>query len=51
MKWFKRKKICRALMDSNGRVHLDPVDENQWRLQMFKRRGYVLDKYSIKEGK
>jgi len=51
MKWFKQKIRAKALVDSNGKVHLEQVDEKQWRLQMFKRRGYVLDKYSVKEGK
>ena len=51
MNWFKRKIRAKSLVDSKVKIHLDQVDEKQWRLQMFKRRGYIADKYSIKEGK
>lgn len=49
-RFCKPKKLYRALVDSNGRVYLQP-DKNSWRLQMFKRRGYVTDRFNMKEGK
>jgi len=39
MKWRKKK-----LTDAQ-------IKENQWRLQMFKRRGCEVNKYSMKVGK
>lgn len=27
------------------------INENKWRLEMFKRRGCLVDKYSMKVGK
>lgn len=51
MIWFKRKRKALALMDSNGRVFATYEDEKLQRLEMFRRRGYIINRFDMKEGK
>ncbi|QOY35405.1 hypothetical protein AWH56_022400 [Anaerobacillus isosaccharinicus] len=51
MALFKRKKKQYAIIDKENRVYMKAVDDRQWVLEMFKRKGYIVDRNSIKEGK
>ena len=44
MNWFKKELPIRR-----NKINLE-VDESQWRLRMFKNRGYIVDRYSVKRG-
>ena len=46
MKWLRDRKIIKE-----DKYFIKQVDQDQWRLQMFKRRKCVVNKYSMKEGK
>ncbi len=50
MKLFNRKKSYR-LMDINRKVNMQSLEERQWVLEMFRRKGYMVDRHSMKEGK
>ncbi|WP_169819184.1 hypothetical protein [Anaerobacillus arseniciselenatis] len=50
MKLFRRKKISGA-MGMNGKVNMQKLEERQWVLNMFQRKGYIVDRNSMKEGK
>lgn len=51
MNLFKRKKKEYAIIDKDNRVYMKPIDDRQWVLEMFRRKGYIVDRNSIKEGK
>jgi hypothetical protein len=52
VKWlFKRKKKEYGVIDKEGRVYMQPLDDRQWVLDMFRRKGYIVDKHSLKDGR
>ncbi|MFN7250743.1 MAG: hypothetical protein ACK4M9_08140 [Anaerobacillus sp.] len=52
MRWlFKRKKKEYGVIDKEGRVYMQPLDDRQWVLDMFRRKGYIVDKHSLKDGR
>ena len=38
-------------MDINRKVNMQSLEERQWVLEMFRRKGYMVDRHSMKEGK
>ncbi|WP_161568144.1 hypothetical protein [Anaerobacillus alkaliphilus] len=51
MKLFRKKRKEYAIIDKEGRVFMQPVDDRQWVLDMYRRKGYIVDRHSIRDGK
>ena len=50
MKLFRKKKVT-GTMGMNDKVNIQKLEERQWVLNMFQRKGYIVDRNSMKEGR
>ncbi|MCT8137668.1 hypothetical protein H1D32_07810 [Anaerobacillus sp. CMMVII] len=51
MRWFWQRRKEYGGVDRKGRVYVKELNERQWVLDMYRRKGYIINRYSMREGK
>ncbi|WP_169823132.1 hypothetical protein [Anaerobacillus alkalilacustris] len=51
MKLFRIKKNGYGLMEKKVKISMYQIEERLWVLDMYRRKGCIIDRYSLKDGK